>query len=77
MATTTSLMNYMNQNPDDNKNRLQRNQSLFQGEDDELSIDLHDGGPVCESANFASGYNNQQQNIDRSFMSDLPEDFLN
>jgi len=35
---------------------MTRKESLFQ-EEDELSIDLNDGGPICESANFAPDFN--------------------
>ena len=56
MATTNSLMNFNDESPLDKRGSMARQTSLFQdaNEEDELSIDLNDGGPICESANFAS-----------------------
>jgi len=50
--------------PFNKKGNQVRNESLFQ-EDDVLSIDLNDGGPIYESANYTQSFNpmNNQLNM--------------
>ena len=50
--------------PFSKKGNQNRKESLFQ-EDDVLSIDLNDGGPIYESANYTPGFNhiNNQLNM--------------
>ena len=53
MATTNSLKNFGDESPLNRNGQLARQTSLFNtapAEEDELSIDLNDGGPIFESA---------------------------